>query len=138
MAAILCNRFTGYITESQCSQIVIATTCRTDLATCLICPHGKKLAVLSPYQPHVDAMETATMRGAHDALPMVLGYTISHYPEEHHPGLNFLGMIARRFGFEGGPEPLTRAALASGLTVVARNGRYVVELNETARSIARA
>lgn len=138
MATVFCNRADRSIDEAQCCQTVIATTSRTDLATCQACACGKKLAALSPYQPHVDEKENATLRGAHDALPMVLGYTISRYPEEHRPSLNFLGMVARRFGFDGGPEPLTRAALASGLTVCAHNGSHVVELNEAARHMARA
>lgn len=131
----ICPRAKAKIAESDCCATVLATTSARELSLCLRCAQGQRLASLSPYQPHVDAVPDDVAR----TLRSVLGYVLQRYPGSKTQGLRFLAMVAAgHYAYQGGAELLTKAAEAAGLVVRWQKDRPVLIINTAARKFAGA
>ena len=140
MSVIACRRAGGFIPETNCAQIILASESRDQIAVCQACPHGRKLVATCEYQPSTMAEDEAlSLRNAKEVLPRALDFVISNYPNDRHVSLRMLAQVAGRFGFDGGALPLTLIAREEpALSVANRSGQQVILVTKAARKYAQA
>lgn len=145
---------TGYATDAECCARICATEHSADLAACLACERGQRLAATTPLQPRAvpvipapvasappepTRQEVATLPSKLRIVAQVIAHVLEEFPTAERHSVDYLYELATmlfnwrrvtRIAFE------TRCALA-GLTLETRRRKMYVLVDNACRRLAK-